>query len=241
MKKFTQEDLDKVLGDLHQGPVGERTEGGWDTSSRNHYDNSAKKKEVREKMSNKAKIRHKNGWASPGRYEWTVDNNPNAGGNKGEDNPVYGKGGLYKELTTGFTGNYSDMKNQFPGFGLGFVKRKKIRKDSPYPDYKWVRLNDTRVKGRDLIMRFTPEEVLKIKQVYVEDTTLDITAICKKFGSHAGEMRQILNKTDKYSDDKYGPAIEMRKRPFFICPHCNKRVGKKLFSERHGDKCKFKQ
>jgi hypothetical protein len=30
MNKFTQEDLDKVLGDLHQGPVGERSQKHWD-------------------------------------------------------------------------------------------------------------------------------------------------------------------------------------------------------------------
>lgn len=99
--------------------------------------------EVRKNMSEAAKKRHKDGWASPVKYEWTLDNNPNKGGNKGRENPTYGKGALYKEIKSGFTGTFLQMKQKFPGFSLGFVKRKKIRKDSPYPDCVWIRVRDS--------------------------------------------------------------------------------------------------
>ena len=142
-------DLQKFLDSLDKGPLGKRTEGQWDVSFwMKGEDNIAKSEQARNKMSKAAKNRHKNGWASPIRYEWTVENNPNKGGNKGKDNPVYGSGAKYKELTTGFIGTCYDMKQKYPGWMPQICNRKKIRKDSLYPNLKWAKLdkNDKRTK-----------------------------------------------------------------------------------------------
>ncbi len=84
--------------------------------------------ESKKKMSYKAKERCKQGWSSPNRFSWTVENNPNKGKLKGKDNPKYGTGVLYKELTSGFKGTWYEMKVKFPGWQPQMVTRKKYVK-----------------------------------------------------------------------------------------------------------------
>ena len=55
MKKFTQEDLDKVLDDLHQGPIGERKEHQWDMVSRMKTENIGSTLTAKEKIRQKRK------------------------------------------------------------------------------------------------------------------------------------------------------------------------------------------
>lgn len=48
----------------------------------------------------------------------------------------YGK--VYKEVNTGFTGTYKEMRIKYPGFTPDWIKRTKITKTSKYPECKWV-------------------------------------------------------------------------------------------------------
>lgn len=136
-KKLLDEALDRILS----GPIGQRKEMSWDQSRWMKTNNIATSEDARKKMSKKAKQRCKDGWSNPNRYSWTVENNPNKGGLKGKDNPVYGTGARYKETTTGFIGTCYDMKQKWPYWMPQMVGRKRIRKDSHYPDKVWIKLD----------------------------------------------------------------------------------------------------
>ncbi len=236
-----QDKLQSLLDSLDEGVLGTRTEQGWDTSRRNKYNNAAKCPEARAKMSAKAKARNKDGWASPNRFEWTTDNCPNKGGNKGEENPTYGKGKIYKELTTGFEGIYSEMTTQFPGFDLGLVGRKRIRVDSKYPNLKFIALTEDGVKGRDIVVHFTPEQVAEIKERYVSDISLSAKDLGKEYNVNYQVITTALSNGSVYEDsEKYGAPVEVRRFPIHTCPHCGIQTGGSNYGRWHGDNCKKK-
>ena len=180
-----------------------------DISERMRIDNMAFKPEVKIKMSQAAKQRHKHGWASPVKYEWTPENNPNKGGLKGEENPVYGKGALYKELTSGFEGTFLDMKNKFPGFSLGLVDRKRIRKDSPYPDCVWVKTREACMsknnQPKDFGQRVSKGKKKMHIEVFVNNkliVTGDVTQASKTAGISEWQVYQHI-KLNKVSKDGF--------------------------------------
>jgi hypothetical protein len=240
MKK-TREQIQAALDSLNEGILGSRKDYQWDNSMRMQSDlNIAKSKEAREKMAVAAKVRHKDGWASPSRYEWTVENNPNKGGNKGKKNPVYGRGARYLEHTTGFTGAFLDMKNQFPGFTIQLVGRKNIQKNSIFPKCKWTKIADTSMKIKPKKVHLTIEQVLEIKENYKKDITMSASSISNNYNVHLVAINNMLSNKDVYNDPKFGPPVEVRSHPIHTCPHCSKQVGGSNFKRWHGDNCKNK-
>ena len=237
MSKFSQEDLDKVLNKIKEGPIGRRKEHNWDASNRMIFSNLTTLPGVKQKMSKAAKERHKDGWASPNRHEWTVEDNPNKGGLKSEDNPTYGQGARYRELITGFEGTFLDMKNQFPGFDIGLVGRKRVRKDSRFPDNKWIKIQDGIMKPQPKKIHFTVEQVLEIKKIYNEDISITARDISEQYNINQGVINNLLSNKEIYNHPKYGPPVSIRSKPTITCPHCGKTSSN--YKRWHGDRCKM--
>ena len=163
-----QEDLQKLLDSLDEGPLGTRKDWQWDVSFEkkgNKFSEEHKAKiaaanrgrkvslQTKEKISitktgkkaapfseeHKAKIAaaHK-GKKKPKLSEYHKNRtNPV---NQGRDNSRYGKGTLYKEITTGFTGYSYDMKEKYPGWGTWLTRRKDNINTSHFPGLTWVKV-----------------------------------------------------------------------------------------------------
>lgn len=241
--KYTQQDLDKVLDKLKQGPLGKRKDWQWDNSAwMSTNGNIAKSKEAREKMSSKAKDRCKDGWSTPNRYEWTVEDNPNKGGLKGKDNPVFGKGAIYRELSTGFEGTFFEMKTRFPGFATSWYRR--VKGVKKYPGHKWIKIQDglQSLKEKNTVIHFTPEQVLAMKKEYVENITVSAQDLGARYNLHYSEITAALANRKHFTDSSvYGPPVEIRRISYVVCEQCNKVVRNSDYTRWHGDNCKHKQ
>ena len=155
-------------------------------------------------------------------------------------NPTTGKGKVYKELTTGFEGTFSEMCKEFPGFELQLIRRKKIRKDSKYPNHKWIQLTEVGVKGRNPVVHFTVKQVKEIKEKYISNTVLTTKDIAKEYNVTYTVICNVLANRKVYKSKMYGPPVPIRRAVEQTCPHCGITAAGGNYTRWHGDKCKNK-
>ena len=110
-----QEELQKLLDSLDEGPLGTRKQHHWDNSIRMQYDNISHLPCVKQKMRDAQKRTVKTkAWREARKKYLTGRANPEHSKKmKGRNNPKYGTGNLYIELTTGFKGYATDMQEKF--------------------------------------------------------------------------------------------------------------------------------
>ena len=125
---MTQEEIQKVLDGLNEGLLGTRKEWQWDRA--NQRIGTKHSQEAIDKISENNRRRVVTTATKKKHSRVKKESNLS-----GSNNPNYGNGKLYIELTTGFIGTRSDMTKKFSQ-GKPFSLTIYVKKDEPIKGYK---------------------------------------------------------------------------------------------------------